>query len=135
MPLNRDYIEARVREINDAISLLRDLSSRDFDSLSLYERLSMRYLVIQLVEAASGICLHILIELFGEAIDSMPGCFTRLGEKGVLEPELASRLASSARLRNLLVHRYWSVDDRRVFESVKRGLADFEEFVRRVRGL
>ena len=133
MPVNRDLVEARVREINDAVELLRDLVSKRFEELTVHERLSMRYLVIQLVEAASSICLHLLAELFGERADSFPGCFVRLGERELLPRGLASRLASAARLRNLLVHRYWVVDDERVYESVKGGLRDFEEFVELVR--
>jgi len=133
VPINRDLVEARIREINDAIELLRDLAAREFDELTVHERLSMRYLVIQLVEAASSICLHLLAELFGERADSFPGCFARLGEKGLLPEDLARRLVAAARLRNLLVHRYWVIDDRKVYESVKRELGDFERFVELVR--
>lgn len=57
----------------------------------------------------------------------------RLGLKGVLPKDLASRLASVARLRNLLVHRYWAIVDEKVYESVKKGLKDFEGFVTYVR--
>jgi uncharacterized protein YutE (UPF0331/DUF86 family) len=57
----------------------------------------------------------------------------RLGVKGVLSEGLASRLASAARLRNLLVHRYWVISDEKVYESVKNGLKDFEEFITCVR--
>ncbi len=39
------------------------------------------------------------------------------------------------RLRNLLIHRYWEIDDERVYMSVKLGLRDSEEFMRRMRGL
>jgi uncharacterized protein YutE (UPF0331/DUF86 family) len=42
-------------------------------------------------------------------------------------------LASAARLRNLLVHRYWVISDERVYESVKSGLKGFEEFITCVR--
>ena len=133
MPVNVDLVEARVREIHDAVELLSGLVARDFDELTVYERLSMRYLVIQLVEAAASICLHLLLEIFDERASSLPGCFARLGERGFLPEDLARKLASAARLRNLLVHRYWAIDDRRVYESVKEGLRDFEEFVRLVR--
>jgi len=74
------------------------------------------------VEAVASICLHLLIEEYDERIDSFPGCFTRLGELGVLPRGLAERLASAARLRNLLVHRYWVIGDKRVYESVRKGL-------------
>jgi len=46
---------------------------------------------------------------------------------------LASKLASVARLRNLLVHRYWTIVDEKVYESAKKGLKDFEDFVTHVR--
>jgi len=49
--INRDLVEARIREAHDAIGLFRDLVDREYEELGLYERLSMSYLVIQLVEA------------------------------------------------------------------------------------
>ncbi len=135
MAIDRDLVEAKIREIHDAIRLLEELVARKFEELGIYERLSVRYLVIQLVEAAAGICVHLLAEEYGERAESYPGCFTRLGELGFIPRDLAARLALAARLRNILVHRYWAVDDGRVYESVKRGLEDFRSFVELVRGL
>jgi len=63
-----------------------------------------------------------------------PECFGRLGGKGVIPGDLASKLSSAARLRNLLVHRYWVINDEKVYESVKKGVKDFEVFVVHVRG-
>jgi hypothetical protein len=44
--------------------MLRDLVARDFGELTIYEKLSIRYLVIQLVEAASSICMHLILSAF-----------------------------------------------------------------------
>jgi len=131
--VNEELIEARIREMNDAMGLLKRITSTGFEDLSIYERLSLRYLVIQLVEAASGICLHVLMDAYNERAEGYPECFIRLGEKGFMPEGLARRLALAARLRNLLVHRYWTIDDRKVYESVRRGLRDFEDFLRYVR--
>ncbi|PUA34191.1 MAG: hypothetical protein B9J98_00945 [Candidatus Terraquivivens tikiterensis] len=109
--------------------MLRELVGRNFRELSVYEKFSIRYLVIQLVEAASSVCLHILLNVFGERAEGFPECFARLSAKGVISRDLARGLSTAARLRSLLVHRYWTIDDERVYESVRRGLADFEEFV------
>ena len=94
MVVDRDVVEARVREIRDAVGLLGELAAKGFEELSLHERLSMRYLVIQLVEAAAGLCVHLLAEEFGEKAESYPGCFSRLGEHGVVPRGLAAKLAS-----------------------------------------
>lgn len=128
-PVNEELVEARFREINDAVQLLRELVAKGFPSLSVHEKLSMRYLIIQAVEASSSICLHILYSVYNERAEGFPQCFSRLGQKGVIPVDLASRLSSSARLRNLLVHRYWAIDDERVFESVERDLGDFGAFI------
>ena len=74
--------------------------------LSIYEKISLRYLIIQLVEAAAAICIHILANVFSEKAIGYPDCFSRLGLKGVIPEELARRLVLAARLRNLLIHRY-----------------------------
>jgi uncharacterized protein YutE (UPF0331/DUF86 family) len=131
-PIN-EAVEARIREINDALQLLRDLVAKDFEELTVYERLSLRYLIIQLVEAAASICMRVLLRVYNETVEGFPECFTRLGSKGVLPGALASKLASAARLRNLLVHRYWTIADEKVYESVKKGLKDFEDFITHVR--
>lgn len=56
-----ESVEARIREINDALQLLRNLLATDFQELTVYERLSVRYLIIQLVEAAASICVRVLL--------------------------------------------------------------------------
>lgn len=132
--INVEMIEARIREINDAIRLLRGLTSKSYGELTRHEILAMRYLVIQLVEAASSACLHLLAAR-GERAEGYPECFLRMGRIGVMPETLASRLASAARLRNLLVHRYWTIRDDVVFESVREGVKDFEEFILILRGI
>lgn len=127
-----ESVENRIREINDALQVLEKILAKRFEELTVYERLSVRYLIIQLVEASASICVRIL-STYNETVESFPQCFTRLGSKGVLPEALASRLASAARLRNLLVHRYWVISDEKVYESIRNGLKDFEEFIARIR--
>ena len=132
--VNRELLEARFREINDAVQRLEELLMKGFHRLSVHEIFSMRYLIIQAVEASSSICLHILYGVYNERAEGFPQCFDRLGKKGLIPSHLASNLASSARLRNLLVHRYWEIDDEKVFKSLNENLGDFEKFITHIRG-
>lgn len=111
-----ESIEARIREINDALQILGEILAKRFGELTLHERLSARYLTIQLVESAASICIQLLSNLYSETVGGFPECFMRIGSKGVIPEDLASRLASAARLRNLLVHRYWTIMDENVEE-------------------
>jgi len=61
MSINRELIEARIREINDSIEMVEQLLSKRYEEMALYELLSLRYLLIQLVEASLSICVHLLL--------------------------------------------------------------------------
>ncbi|RLE97588.1 MAG: hypothetical protein DRJ63_08955 [Thermoprotei archaeon] len=77
--------------------------------------------------------MHILSNIFNERAEGYPDCFNRLGKKGVIPKDLAERLTLAARLRNLLIHRYWEIIDEKVYENAKKGLKDFEEYVSYIR--
>ncbi|MGH2823347.1 MAG: DUF86 domain-containing protein, partial [Thermoleophilaceae bacterium] len=62
------------------------------------------------------------------------GVFTALADASVLERDLAERLVAAARQRNLLVHAYLDVDDRRLFASLTR-LDDLRDLAAAVQGL
>jgi uncharacterized protein YutE (UPF0331/DUF86 family) len=51
----------------------------------------------------------------------------------MIPEDLSHKLASAARLRNLLVHRYWTIDDEKVYISVKKGIEDFKTFLSIIR--
>ncbi|MFW6375657.1 MAG: DUF86 domain-containing protein [Thermoplasmatota archaeon] len=55
--------------------------------------------------------------------------FERLYEKNIIEQGLNERLADMARFRNLLVHRYGKIDDRRLFKILNENIEDVHEFV------
>lgn len=54
--------------------------------------------------------------------------FAALGEADYVPAELVPLLQEMARFRNLLVHGYRRVDDRRVTEILGSRLGDFEQF-------
>ncbi|MEM3381944.1 MAG: hypothetical protein QXQ11_07305 [Candidatus Bathyarchaeia archaeon] len=63
-----ESIEARIREINGALQILGEILAKRFGELTLYERLSARYLTIQLVESAASICIQLLSNLYSETV-------------------------------------------------------------------
>lgn len=94
--------------------------------------MAVKLLLIQAIEDAASICAHLLARLGGQAAMGYPDCFEKLQQLGVIEAELSKRLTLMARFRNLLVHRYWEVDDQRVLQFARHDVADLEEFLRAV---
>ncbi|MGI8517101.1 MAG: type VII toxin-antitoxin system HepT family RNase toxin [Acidimicrobiia bacterium] len=60
--------------------------------------------------------------------DSYAEVFTILGDSGFLTERDAAALADAARFRNLLVHQYTKVDDRRVVDYLTTRLDDLKSF-------
>ncbi len=56
-----------------------------------------------------------------------------LADKGLTDPKDLEDLAKLVRLRNLIVHRYWIVGDRIIYENVKKHFTYVKRFVERIR--
>ncbi|HLM30115.1 MAG TPA: DUF86 domain-containing protein [Solirubrobacterales bacterium] len=82
------------------------------------------------VQLAIQACIDIGAQLVSEVSARPPtdyaDVFFSLAESGVLDRPLAERLGQAAGLRNLLVHAYLDLDDRRVFASLDH-LEDLRE--------
>jgi uncharacterized protein YutE (UPF0331/DUF86 family) len=74
------------------------------------------------LELAIQICIdlgtQLLMEGSARAPDSYAGVFQSMAEADLLAADLADRLSEAAKQRNLLVHLYMEIDDRKVFASL-----------------
>jgi uncharacterized protein YutE (UPF0331/DUF86 family) len=91
--------------------------------------LSLRYLIIQAVEAMADICQHILAKTRGVLCEGYVDCLLKAGEQGIISTSLSQKLRQLVILRNILVHRYWVVDDVRLYEETHAGQNDLTAFV------
>jgi uncharacterized protein YutE (UPF0331/DUF86 family) len=129
----------RIRELlgamADAERRLRQLSQESEEAfLADYRNTeSAKYLLIVATESAIDVCNHLVARLGGRAPEDYADCFAVLTTLGVIDADLAQRLRQMARFRNLLVHLYWQVDDRRVYRILHENLDDLSEYRRRVR--
>ncbi len=130
LPINLDLIRTRSADIRRELEMLRAHAALPEDAFSVDpEKVrAARYSLTVVVEAAAAICNH-LVTRQSRVSESYPGCFQLLGELGIVDASLATRLAAMARLRNLLVHGYGRVDDRRLHQVLRQDLDDLEAFL------
>jgi uncharacterized protein YutE (UPF0331/DUF86 family) len=55
-----------------------------------------------------------------------------LAENGVLDPEFASELEKMAGFRNRLVHLYWDINIKEIWNILQTKLGDFEQYISQV---
>lgn len=73
-----------------------------------------------------------MAKLARQASASYGECFEGLREMNIFDDSPVDRLVKMARFRNILVHRYWDVDERRVLDSARHNLDDFEAFLKAI---
>ena len=124
--LEKDLLDT-VHEIKSLIALEEEVFIKDQKNIY-----SLRYLLIEAVEAMANICNHILTRIIGQVPKGYPDCFEKLSDAKIITGELSDKLKKVASLRNILIHKYWEIDDRKVFKSAKENIGDFEEFLRQI---
>ncbi len=80
----------------------------------------------------ANMCNHILTRMTSQVPKGYPDCFEKLYQAKIITKELGEKLGRAARLRNIMIHKYWEIDDRKVFKSAKENIGDFEEFLRQI---
>lgn len=88
-----------------------------------------KYHLLTAIEDVLAVANHVIAAEAYRAPSDYADAFRSLAEAEVLTRELAARLEQMARFRNLLVHEYAEVDDRRVHAFLRRDLEDLDRFV------
>ena len=113
------------------LSDLRRLNEKDFLNDS-HKIASAKYNFIIGIEAAIDIGNHIISQNGFRAPEDYADTFTVLGEHGVVDKEFVRVLKNMARFRNRLVHLYWDVEDKQVYEIMQTRVGDFKTFLNHV---
>jgi uncharacterized protein YutE (UPF0331/DUF86 family) len=104
-----------------------DRFAREFTTQLIVERI-----VSQLVDLAAGINTHVVTVEVGESPADVRRSFDAVADLGVIDRDLAERLAPSAGLRNVLVHAYVDLDLARLVAAVPLASEQYTEYVRQV---
>src|SRR5262245_15821021 len=119
-----------------AVEALRPLARLSLEEYRtrVYERKAAERFLQEAIEAALDINAHVLAESGAPVPDDYYNGFIGMGERHILSPELAGRLAPSAGLRNRLVHEYETLDDARVLAAIATFLELYPHYIRAIEG-
>ena len=117
---NLDYLE-EVKEIDDEEFL------RSFEKVQ-----ATKHSLQEAIESCIDISNHMISSEGWERAETYSEMFERLYENDVIGKGLNDRLGNMARFRNLLVHRYGIVDDKKVLHILRGRLEDIYAFVEEI---
>jgi uncharacterized protein YutE (UPF0331/DUF86 family) len=124
-----ERVHDRLNRLEPLVALLDEVRAAGeqayFDSS--YTKLATQHALQLAVQICIDVGAHLIAEFGLPPADDYGGVFSRLEDADVLDADLAGRLRRAAGLRNLLVHAYAEVDDRKVWEALA-GLDDLREY-------
>ena len=129
---NTQRLLTRIGALRDNLQRVRE-GLQDTDDATLlrdpWRLAAIKWHMLLAIEDAFALCNQAIAILGGDAPTAYAECFEKLAVRGVIEGEFAERLRAMARFRNLLLYRYWEVDDQRVLAIARNDLSDLERFV------
>ena len=111
--VDRAVLAEKIASVRDAVARIREVVILN--------------LFVALQECLS-LAAHWLSDTGLDVPQSYAQVFQRLGERGVVAPDLAGRLAAASGLRNLVAHRYGALDWNRIHEIASTELDDLLAF-------
>lgn len=134
MEIDAEKIKKRISEIDEAIEKVERYASVPDSEFWQDERniLAVKHLLLESIEACGNICVHITARKLFSAPSSFAECFEGLNKSNIIDNELTEKLVRMARFRNILVHRYWDIDDRKILDYARNHIFDFRQFVKSI---
>ncbi len=128
--INKEMIEGKFDIIEQNIKFLQEFKEKNPEEfISNYKDVqAVKYSLLEIMEAGIDIANHIISGEGYRRAEEYGEMFRVLAEEGVIDENLASNLEDMASFRNLLVHRYGKIDNKRVLEIVKSELGDIKKF-------
>lgn len=132
MTFDLKIVQSRIEIIEENLTKLRQLQQMTFEEfMADFRNLDAALRRLQTsIEAMIDICAHFVGRLRLGAPDSSAELIEKLKEAGLLSEDHAKRYIEMIKFRNVVVHLYADIDERRVYDILQEGnLRDFEFFI------
>jgi uncharacterized protein YutE (UPF0331/DUF86 family) len=129
-PLDLDVVHVRLRKIRELLADLESIGDVTEPRLldDAVSRHAVERILTAIVDLAVAAASHVIAARRHESPLTYADAFIALGEIGAIEASLARELATSARMRNVLVHQYLEIDLGYVVEGATRAPAAYRAF-------
>ena len=130
MSIDKQIIEAKLISLNRCLDRIQlhtpatvEALQTDFDAQDI---ISLN--IQRAVQISVDIAAHILAEQLHEQTSTMAETFLALSKNGLLDGQLASRLAKAVGFRNITVHEYDALDMDILYSIIINEIGCFYEF-------
>ncbi|MGQ9723723.1 MAG: type VII toxin-antitoxin system HepT family RNase toxin [Candidatus Jordarchaeum sp.] len=134
MEVDRNLIEGKIDIIERNIKFLeqyKDSKIKEFEK-NYKDIQAVKYSLLEIIEFCIDIANHIISVSGYRRAETYSEIFQILGEEKVISQGLSEKMQNMAKFRNLLVHRYGEIENRKLLEIIKKNLDDVKEFEKEI---
>ncbi len=128
--MDRKLVAQKLENLRNCVARIESKMPESADRL--FVDLDIQDIISVNLERAVQNCIDIAAHLASDLDDlgglSAGSLFLELGGKGIIEKSLAEKLSKAVGFRNLLVHRYATIEWGRVFEKITTEMCVFRDF-------
>lgn len=130
--LDRKRILAKLDELDSHLNELREIAPKSYEEYkeSIEKRRACERLLHISIECVIGVCNVLVANMRLGLPAEEEDLFRKLQDAKVISRDLADMLRRMRAFRNILVHRYGTVDDKLVYDVIENRLGDFKKFKR-----
>jgi len=93
---------------------------------------AIKYNLIEIVEASANILQHILAKDKGIAAGGYLETIEKSREEKIISLSTCKALRPFFEFRNILIHRYWQIEDKLLIKEVKENYKVFDKFIEEI---
>ncbi len=126
--MRKEIIESKLAKITDSLNVIVENMPEEYEDFiklglikeGLYKKVEFA------IETILDICAVINSDLGLGMPEVEDDILDNLEKKRVLKKEVIAKIREMKGFRNLLVHKYGDVDDKKAFDNLKEGIEDFD---------
>jgi uncharacterized protein YutE (UPF0331/DUF86 family) len=126
--MDKEKVLTKLAEMEGYVTELNDIRPVNFNEYTGEKKRACERLLQIAIEAALDVCNVLVAELKLGIPSSEEDVLERLKNKDVISDELFKKLRGMKAFRNILVHAYGTVEDKKVFSHLKNNIKDFPKF-------
>lgn len=129
-----DLVRRKLSRLNMYLEKLKPILQKKLEEYKedFYLKSSAERLIQLIVECASDINNHVVVETGNRPPEDYNISFTKAAEVGLISRDLAEKIRGSAGMRNILVHEYMDIDDEMVYRAIPLTIKEYKEYIREV---
>lgn len=132
--IDTELIRRKLSRLTMYLDKLAPIAKHTFNEYlsDFYLKSSTERMVQLIVECASDINNHVVVEAGNRPPEDYTSSFIKAAEAGLITRELADKIKGSAGMRNIIVHEYMDIDDEKIYKTIPLALTDYKEYIKQV---